>query len=162
MATWHIENIGNVLVILINRHDLLIVWDVNILGMNFRPSVYLLQTSSLVAILSPESRWCIVIKHSRYSSQATGWRTMGSWFEFRQGKNIFRFCRWSRLALGPPGLSEAHIPLVNGLGHQSDDPPLSSARKNVWSHTSIYSRTPLIRINWDGESSGYAKKNPDN
>ena len=26
----------------------------------------------------------------------------------------------------------------------------------------LYSTTPLIRINWDDETSGYAKKNPDN
>jgi hypothetical protein len=96
---------------------LLIVWNLKVLSMNLRPSVYLLEPSSLVAILSSESSWFRVIKHSLYSGQATGWRTMGPWFEFRQGKNVFLFCKWSRLALRPPIPSGTHVPLVKGLQH---------------------------------------------
>jgi len=44
--------------------------------------------------------------------------------------------------LPPPSQSGAHVPLVNGLGYQSDDPPTSSAGKNGWNLTSMYSRTP--------------------
>jgi hypothetical protein len=50
------------------------------------------------------------------------------------------------LLWGPPSLSGAHVPLVKGLGHQSNDSPPSSAEKNGWSQTSTPPSTVELHL----------------
>jgi hypothetical protein len=130
--------------------------------MNLRPSVYLPQTSSLVGIFSLKAVGIVSLNTDDIVARLQAGEHWDLGLNSGRGEISFFLVNGPDLLWPPPpSLSGDHVPLVKGLRHQSDNPSPPSAGKNGWSHTSIYSRTPIIRISWDGETSGYAKL-PDN